>query len=83
MSFILFILFPFSSCELTLSFRDPSEEETVENFLTEEGVEENKKSKILEIIKGMGKLAKLKFSYFFHMYLLFSCFLIEIDIVKH
>ncbi|KAL5073157.1 hypothetical protein RYX36_012141 [Vicia faba] len=34
--------------------RDPSEEETVENFLKEEGVEENKKSKILEIIKGMG-----------------------------
>lgn len=42
--------------------RDPSEEETVENFLKEEGVEESKKSKILEIIKGMGKLAKLKFS---------------------
>ncbi|XP_050899299.1 uncharacterized protein LOC127106062 isoform X3 [Lathyrus oleraceus] len=54
LSFILFIFFPFSSCELTMSFRDPSEEETVENFLTEEGVEENKKSKILEIIKGMG-----------------------------
>lgn len=26
----------------------------VENFLTEEGIEENKKQKILAIIKGMG-----------------------------
>ncbi|CAJ2655642.1 unnamed protein product [Trifolium pratense] len=34
--------------------RDPSEEKAVENFLTEEGVEENKKSKILKIINGMG-----------------------------
>ncbi|KAK2419410.1 Metal-dependent phosphohydrolase [Trifolium repens] len=35
--------------------RDPSEEKAVENFLTEEGVEENKKSKILKIVNGMGK----------------------------
>ncbi|KAE9620277.1 hypothetical protein Lalb_Chr01g0001411 [Lupinus albus] len=34
--------------------RDPSEEKIVENFLNEEGVEENIKSKILKIIKGMG-----------------------------
>ncbi|KAK7312212.1 hypothetical protein VNO77_35913 [Canavalia gladiata] len=34
--------------------RDPSEEKIVENFLEEEGVEENMKSKILSIIKGMG-----------------------------
>lgn len=34
--------------------RDPSEEKTVENFLEEEGVEENTKSKILKIIKEMG-----------------------------
>ncbi|XP_027191753.1 uncharacterized protein [Cicer arietinum] len=34
--------------------RDPSEEKTVQNFLEEQGVEENNKSKILEIIKEMG-----------------------------
>ncbi|KAK7264125.1 hypothetical protein RJT34_31729 [Clitoria ternatea] len=34
--------------------RDPSEEKIVENFLDQEGVEEDKKSKILKIIKGMG-----------------------------
>ncbi|KAK7258082.1 hypothetical protein RIF29_32515 [Crotalaria pallida] len=34
--------------------RDPSEEKIVENFLDEEGVEEEIKSKILKIIKGMG-----------------------------
>lgn len=34
--------------------RDASEEKIVENFLTEEGIEENKKQKILSIIKGMG-----------------------------
>ncbi|XP_050939095.1 uncharacterized protein LOC103500350 isoform X2 [Cucumis melo] len=34
--------------------RDSSEEKMVENFLTEEGIEENKKQKILAIIKGMG-----------------------------
>ncbi|KAF7808265.1 uncharacterized protein G2W53_035008 [Senna tora] len=34
--------------------RDPSEEKIVEKFLEEEGVEENKKSNILKIIKGMG-----------------------------
>lgn len=39
-----------------MSYRDPSEEKIVENFLEEEGLEENKKSKILKIIKGMGKL---------------------------
>lgn len=41
---------------MTLSYRDPSEEKTVENFLEEEGVEEHKKSKILKIIRGMGEL---------------------------
>ncbi|EXB55173.1 Uncharacterized protein ypgQ [Morus notabilis] len=34
--------------------RDPSEERIVENFLEEEGIEEEKKTKILGIIKGMG-----------------------------
>ncbi|XP_028766998.1 uncharacterized protein LOC114724729 [Neltuma alba] len=34
--------------------RDPSEEKIVENFLEEEGVEKDKKSAILKIIKGMG-----------------------------
>ncbi|KAG7036603.1 ypgQ [Cucurbita argyrosperma subsp. argyrosperma] len=34
--------------------RDPSEEKVVEDFLEEEGIEDNKKQKILAIIKGMG-----------------------------
>ncbi|KAG4966902.1 hypothetical protein AAZX31_12G024900 [Glycine max] len=34
--------------------RDPSEEKIVENFLDEEGVQEDNKFKILKIIKGMG-----------------------------
>ncbi|XP_021677599.2 uncharacterized protein LOC110662796 isoform X2 [Hevea brasiliensis] len=34
--------------------RDPSEEQIVEKFLEEEGVDEIKKMKILAIIKGMG-----------------------------
>ncbi|XP_022153187.1 uncharacterized protein LOC111020741 [Momordica charantia] len=34
--------------------RDPAEEKIVENFLEEEGIEENKKQRILAIIKGMG-----------------------------
>ncbi|KAK6253066.1 hypothetical protein QUC31_014786 [Theobroma cacao] len=34
--------------------RDPSEEKLVENFLEEEGIEDSKKIKILNIIKGMG-----------------------------
>ncbi|XP_057797367.1 uncharacterized protein LOC131013307 [Salvia miltiorrhiza] len=34
--------------------RDPSEGKTVENFLVEEGVDENTKTSILSIIKGMG-----------------------------
>lgn len=38
-----------------MSFRDPSEEKIVENFLEEEGVEENMKSKILKIVRGMGE----------------------------
>jgi len=38
-----------------LSFRDPSEEKIVENFLDEEGVQEDNKFKILKIIKGMGE----------------------------
>ncbi|XP_038906375.1 uncharacterized protein YpgQ [Benincasa hispida] len=48
--------------------RDPSEEKIVENFLTEEGIEENKKQKILAIIKGMGfkeeisSLSKVEYS---------------------
>jgi len=61
---------PFSLYELILSFRDPSEEKTVENFLEEEGVEENTKSKILKIIKEMGKLVK-KTKTFLPMFLLF------------
>lgn len=39
-----------------MTFRDPSEERIVENFLEEEGIDEEKKTKILGIIKGMGKL---------------------------
>lgn len=39
---------------IILLCRDPSEEKIVENFLEEEGIEENKKQKILAIIKGMG-----------------------------
>jgi len=38
-----------------LSSRDPSEEKIVENFLDQEGVEEDKKFKILKIIRGMGE----------------------------
>ncbi|XP_047968246.1 uncharacterized protein YpgQ [Salvia hispanica] len=34
--------------------RDPSEGKIVENFLVEEGVDENTKTSILSIIKGMG-----------------------------
>ncbi|XP_042000595.1 uncharacterized protein YpgQ isoform X1 [Salvia splendens] len=34
--------------------RDPSEGKIVENFLVEEGVEENTKTSVLSIIKGMG-----------------------------
>uniref|UniRef100_A0A5B7A640 HD/PDEase domain-containing protein n=1 Tax=Davidia involucrata TaxID=16924 RepID=A0A5B7A640_DAVIN len=34
--------------------RDPSEEKIVEEFLENEGIEENKRMKILSIIKGMG-----------------------------
>ncbi|KAH6783340.1 Metal-dependent phosphohydrolase [Perilla frutescens var. hirtella] len=34
--------------------RDPSEGEIVENFLVKEGVDENMKTSILSIIKGMG-----------------------------
>ncbi|KAF6140029.1 hypothetical protein GIB67_001770 [Kingdonia uniflora] len=34
-------------------FRDPSEEKMVETFLEEEEVEENKRSRILSIVKGM------------------------------
>ncbi|XP_041013021.1 uncharacterized protein YpgQ isoform X1 [Juglans microcarpa x Juglans regia] len=34
--------------------RDPSEEKIVETFLEQECIEENKKIKILQIIKGMG-----------------------------
>ncbi|KAA8528921.1 hypothetical protein F0562_033591 [Nyssa sinensis] len=34
--------------------RDPSEEKIVEEFLENEGIEENKRMKILNIIKGMG-----------------------------
>lgn len=34
--------------------KDPSEENIVENFLDQEGVQEDMKSKILKIIKGMG-----------------------------
>ncbi|GMN36263.1 hypothetical protein TIFTF001_005886 [Ficus carica] len=34
--------------------RNPSEERIVENFLEEEGIDEEKKTKILGIIKGMG-----------------------------
>ncbi|XP_015902134.2 uncharacterized protein LOC107435099 [Ziziphus jujuba] len=34
--------------------RDPSQERIVENFLEEEGIEEEKKMRILSIIKGMG-----------------------------
>ena len=37
-------------------YRDPSEERIVENFLDEEGIDEEKKIKILQIIKGMGEL---------------------------
>lgn len=39
----------------TLMYRDPSEERIVENFLDEEGIDEEKKIKILQIIKGMGE----------------------------
>ncbi|KAH0877736.1 hypothetical protein HID58_065130 [Brassica napus] len=41
------------ACEECLA-RDPSEAKLVENFLDEEGVEETKKVKILNIINGMG-----------------------------
>ncbi|KAG2707874.1 hypothetical protein I3760_05G166200 [Carya illinoinensis] len=34
--------------------RDPSEEKIVENFLEQECIEEHKKIKILQIVKGMG-----------------------------
>ncbi|XP_057802759.1 uncharacterized protein LOC131018035 [Salvia miltiorrhiza] len=34
--------------------RDPSEEKTVEKFLVDEGVDENTKTSVLSIIKGMG-----------------------------
>jgi uncharacterized protein len=34
--------------------RDPSEEKIVENFLEQECIEEHKKMKILQIVKGMG-----------------------------
>ncbi|TKY67749.1 YpgQ protein [Spatholobus suberectus] len=37
-----------------LHYMDPSEENVVGNFLDQEGVEEDNKSKILKIIKGMG-----------------------------
>ncbi|MCH92516.1 metal-dependent phosphohydrolase, partial [Trifolium medium] len=60
--------------------RDPSEEKAVENFLTEEGVEENKKSKILKIINGMGKLLKLTF--ITCVVLTFTSSSIEIDILS-
>ncbi|XP_042039984.1 uncharacterized protein LOC121785580 isoform X1 [Salvia splendens] len=36
------------------SSEDPSEGKIVENFLVEEGVDENTKTSILSIIKGMG-----------------------------
>lgn len=39
--------------------RDPSEEKIVEKFLEEEGVEETKKTKILQIIKRMGKFCRV------------------------
>lgn len=41
--------------ETALSSRDPSEEKIVENFLDQEGVEEDKKLKVLKIIRGMGE----------------------------
>lgn len=41
------------------SCRDLSEEKIVENFLEEEGVEESKKAKILQIIKRMGKFCRV------------------------
>jgi len=57
--------YSFSSCsqfcsfvffwETALSSRDPSEEKIVENFLDQEGVEEEKKLKILKIIREMGE----------------------------
>lgn len=37
-----------------MSHRDPSEEKIVETFLVEEGIEEEKKLKILDIIKRIG-----------------------------
>lgn len=40
---------------LTLQCRDPSEAKLVENFLEEEGVEEQLKTRILNIIKRMGQ----------------------------
>lgn len=36
-------------------FRDPSEGKIVEDFLVKEGVDESITTKILSIIKGMGK----------------------------
>lgn len=41
--------------ETDLSSRDPSEEKIVENFLDQEGVEEDKKLTILRIIREMGE----------------------------
>ena len=50
-----FYSFSFVFWETALSSRDPSEEKIVENFLDQEGVEEDKKFKILKIIRGMGE----------------------------
>lgn len=43
--------------------RDPSEEKIVEDFLVKEGVDESIKTRILSIIKGMGKQSRSTFCY--------------------
>lgn len=59
-----------------MTFRDPSEERIVENFLEEEGIDEEKKTKILGIIKGMGKLFEGSYFLVVTMYYFSVCHVI-------
>lgn len=65
-----------------MSCRDPSEEKIVENFLEDEGLEESKKMRILNVIKKMGKLfltaivwefANVLITFYFFLLLLHVC----------